>query len=67
VNGYVAVVTVIASQPEQVLARLASSDLAVDRWYRAQLLALQGFDLTKPLSRVSPELVLEWCMSKNQD
>jgi len=67
VNGKVAVVAVVAAQPDQVLAQLATSDLAVDRWYRAQLLALQGFDLTKPLSRVSPELVLEWGTSDNQD
>lgn len=60
VNGHVAVVAVVAAQPKQVLARLASSDLAVDCWYREQLLALQGFDLTKPLGRASPELVLEW-------
>lgn len=66
-NGNVAVVAVIAAQPEQVLARLATSELAVDRWYREQLLALQGFDLTKALSRASPELVLEWRPSKNQD
>lgn len=66
VNGTVAVIAVAATQPEQVLARLATSDLAVDRWYREQLLALQGFDLTKPLGRASPELVLEWQESKNQ-
>ena len=60
VNGAVAVIAVIAAQPEQVLARLATSELAVDRWYREQLLALQGFDLTKSLSRAAPELVLEW-------
>jgi hypothetical protein len=59
-HGNVAVVAVVAAQPEQVLARLATSELAVDRWYREQLLALQGFDLAKPLSRASPELVLEW-------
>lgn len=59
-HSHVAVVTVVAAQPEQVLTRLATSELAVDHWYRAQLLALQGFDLTKPLSRASPELVLEW-------
>ena len=66
VNGNVAVVAVIAAQPQQVLVRLATSDLAVDRWYREQLLALQGFDLTKPLSRASPELVLDWQASNNQ-
>jgi len=59
VNGAVAVVAVITAQPEQVLARLARSDLAVDCWYREQVLALQGFDLTKPLSRAAPELVLD--------
>jgi len=66
VNGNVAVVAVTAVQPEHVLARLAASELAVDRWYREQLLALQGFDLTKALSRASPELVLEWHASECQ-
>lgn len=66
VNGNVAVIAVVAAQPDQVLAQLATSDRPFDRWYREQLLALQGFDLTKPLSRASPELVLEWRASKNQ-
>ena len=66
VNGSVAVVAVTAVQPEHVLARLADSSLAVDRWYREQLLALQGVDLTKPLSRVSPQLVLEWHAPKHR-
>lgn len=60
VNGHVAVIAVVAASPAQVLAQLASSDLPFDRWYREQLLALQGFDLTKPLTRATPELVLEW-------
>jgi hypothetical protein len=60
VNGTVAVIAMVAAQPEQVLVQLATSDRPFDCWYREQLLALQGFDLTKPLSRVSPELVLEW-------
>lgn len=66
VNGTVAVIAVVAAQPEQVLARLASSDLPFDRWCREQLLALQGFDLARLLSRASPELVLEWQASQEQ-
>lgn len=66
VNGAVAVIAVVAARPEQVLARLASSDLPFDRWYREQLLALQGFDMARPLSRASPELVLEWQASQDQ-
>jgi hypothetical protein len=65
-NGHVAVIAMAAAQPEQVLAQLANSERPFDRWYREQLLALQGLDLTKPLSRASPELVLEWRVSKNQ-
>jgi hypothetical protein len=66
VNGNVAVMAVVAAQPSLVLAQLATSDRPFDRWYREQLLALQGFDLTKPLGRASPELVLEWWASKNE-
>ena len=67
VSGDVAVIGVVAAQPSQVLAQLASSDRPFDRWYREQLLALQGFDLTKPLGRASPELVLEWWAPKTED
>ena len=66
VNGNVAVIAVVAAQPEQVLAQLANSSRPFDRWYREQLLALQGCDITKPLNRASPELVLKWRASKNQ-
>jgi hypothetical protein len=65
-NCNVAVIAVVAAQPERVMIQLATSNLAFDCWYREQLLAWQGFDMTKPLSRASPELVLEWRASKNQ-
>ena len=67
VNGNVAIIAMVAAQPEQALVQLADSERPFDRWYREQLLALQGFDLTKPLNRASPELVLEWRASNNQD
>ena len=64
VNGTVAVVAVSTAHPQQVLVRLAASELTIDRWYQEQLLALQGFDLTKSLSRATPELLLDWHTSK---
>jgi hypothetical protein len=64
VNGNVAIIAVVAAHPEQVLLQIATSDLPFDRRYREQLLALQGFDLTKVLSRASPKLILEWHASK---
>ena len=67
VNGNVVVIAVAAAQPSQVLAQLATSDHQFDCWYREQILALQGFNITKPLSRAPPELVLDWGVSKNQD
>jgi hypothetical protein len=59
-NGNVTIIAVVAEHPEQVLIQMATSDLPFDRWYREQLLALQGFDVAKPLTRASPELVLDW-------
>lgn len=42
----VAIITLDTPQPEQLLGQLATSDLPFDRWFREQLLALQGVNLT---------------------
>lgn len=55
-----AIIAVVATHPEQIFTRLAASTLPFDRWYKDKLLALQGFDLTKAVNKVSPKLLLEW-------
>lgn len=52
----VAIITIDAHQPEQLITQLATSDLPFDRWLREQLLTLQGLDLTKLVL----DLVLNW-------
>jgi hypothetical protein len=49
-----------ADHLEQVLAALAASDHPFDRWFREQVLALQGLDLTRPDPTLLPDLVLAW-------
>jgi hypothetical protein len=63
-RGDVAIVSIETEQPEPVTAHLATSELPFDRWYREQLLALQGFDLTQPPATAPPELILEWSAFK---
>ena len=52
----VAIITLDTPQPEQLLDQLATSDLPFDRWFKEQLLALQGVDLT----RLQLDLVFNW-------
>ena len=56
----VAIITIDARQPEQLITQLATSDLPFDRWFREQLLTLQGLDLTKLVL----DLVLDWRKSE---
>lgn len=59
-RGDIGVLAVIAPQPEQVMVELSGSDIAFDRWLRAQLALLQGVDISEP-PRIPPsELVLDW-------
>ena len=59
-KGDVGVIAVIAVRPEQIMARLAASDLPFDRWFRSQLVALQGLDITTPPLMPPSEMVLDW-------
>ncbi|HEX9925375.1 MAG TPA: hypothetical protein VGD99_22145 [Anaerolineae bacterium] len=60
-RGDIGVLAVIAPQPEQVMVELSRSDLAFDRWLRAQLALLQGLDISGPPRMPPSELVLDWC------
>lgn len=45
---------------EQALVALAHSDQPFERWFREQLLGLQGLDLTRPNPAFLPDLALAW-------
>jgi hypothetical protein len=45
---------------EQTLTTLASSAHPFDRWFREQLLALQGVDWARPDATLLPDLIFAW-------
>jgi hypothetical protein len=45
---------------EQALAALAHSDQPFERWFREQLLTLQGLDLTQLDLAFLPDLIFAW-------
>jgi hypothetical protein len=54
-----AIVYIEAQDPARVLAQLAASEIAFDRWFRHKWLELHGLDLTgRPPA--PGELVFEW-------
>lgn len=52
-----------ADYPERAFTTLITSNHPFDRWFREQLLALHGIDLTPPASTFVPTLVLAWEMA----
>lgn len=50
---------------ESALAALAISDHPFDRWFREQLLSLQGLDLARPNPAFLADLVLAWSGDKD--
>lgn len=54
------VILVKATRPEQVLDRIAASDWPFESWFRQQLLALHGLDLTQSPHLTLSELMLAW-------
>lgn len=59
-RGDMGVIAVIAPQPEQIMVELSRSDMAFDRWLRAQLALLQGVDISGPPRMPPSELILDW-------
>jgi hypothetical protein len=56
----IGIILIETDYPEQALTIMAGSDNAFDRWYREQLLTLQGFDLTHPNPHCLPDLIFAW-------
>jgi hypothetical protein len=58
--GKQAIITMETEDLEQVLLSLANSAAPFDDWFRNQVLALQGLDLTQSPHRILPDLISEW-------
>jgi hypothetical protein len=58
------IILIVADHLEQALAAMAASDHPFDCWFREQLLALQGLDLTRPDPAFLPNLVFAWSGDK---
>jgi hypothetical protein len=56
----IGIIIIEANHLEQALADLATSDHPFDRWFREQLLTLQGVDLARPDPALLPDLIFAW-------
>lgn len=56
----IGIILIEADHLERTLAALTTSDHPFDRWFREQLLTLQGLDLTRLHSTLLPDLVFAW-------
>lgn len=54
------IILIEADSLEAALAALATSDHPFDSWFRAQLLTLQGLDLTRPDPTFLSDLAFAW-------
>lgn len=59
-DGTFAVVYLEADDPERMFAGLASSDDPFVAWWREQILAVHGVDLTQPLSGPPNTQIHDW-------
>ena len=58
--GKQAIIVIKAENLEQVLLNLGTSTVPFDDWFRKQVFALQGVDLTQSPQKLLPDLVWEW-------
>ncbi|MCI0529822.1 MAG: hypothetical protein L0Y56_20455 [Nitrospira sp.] len=56
----IGIIIIEADHREEALAALATSDHLFDRWFREQLLTLQGLDLTRPDAILLSDLIFIW-------
>ena len=59
-GGAVVMFVIEAEWPEAVLRGLATSKRPFDQWFRQQLLALLGNDLTQSAHKLLPDLLFGW-------
>ncbi|MDX1524567.1 MAG: hypothetical protein R3264_23250 [Anaerolineae bacterium] len=66
-RGDIGVIAVISAQPEQVMPALSASEVPFDRWFRGQLTALQGVDISRPPRMPPSDLVLDWSNPEDRE
>jgi len=59
-HGEMAVITITAPDPEATLAKLATSRLPFDRWFRRNIREIHGLDLSRPLDNAPDEAIFRW-------
>jgi hypothetical protein len=59
-GGAMVMFVIEAEWPETVLRRLATSERPFDQWFRQQILALLGHDLTVSVHKLLPDLLFGW-------
>ena len=62
-QGEMAIVSMEADHPEQVLLTLATSELPFDDWLRQQLVELHGLEVVKRPHGLVCELIFSWQVS----
>jgi hypothetical protein len=63
-RGESAIISIEAEEPEQVISKLAASDLPFDCWLRKKVLELYGYDLMAKRAAPSTELIFVWSSSQ---
>jgi hypothetical protein len=63
-TGGLAIVYLEADAPDEVLGRLAASDVPFDGWLRQQLLDLHGVDVTEGCALPVHERIFDWQLSQ---
>ena len=58
--GELMLVTLNMHEPQQTLRVLVSSERPFDRWLRAQLQAMLGWNMQDVLSDPQPDLIFDW-------
>lgn len=62
----VAIISIDAAHPEQVLSDLACSTAPFDLWFKRQVLDVHGLDLSEAISRPHEELLIDWQASNEE-
>ena len=63
-QGEQAIIIIEVEDPEQSLRELSNSETPFDVWFRQQIIKLNGVDLRQALSKLLPDRVSAWQVSK---
>ena len=65
-QGEQAIIIIEVEDPEQSLRELSNSETPFDVWFRQQIIKLNGVDLRQALSKLLPDRVSAWQVSKSR-